>query len=146
MHMNTTPLPVFLLTLALGAPAATQDRAPRPNIVVLFADDHAQAATGCGVSAQATGIVFSRTTAQAMFQGIYASNGCTYTVVGQSVALPAAGATITGRTGAGNRDRRNRGRCGHAGAGKRRPGKRIYGRPTRYGDDRKLVPSGSRCR
>jgi len=45
--VNTPPVFLLPLALALATPALAQDAPKRPNIVVLFADDHAQAATGC---------------------------------------------------------------------------------------------------
>lgn len=61
----------------------------------------AQLASGCTVQAQATGIVFGTPTAQAVYRGISATTGCTFKVVGQAVARPNNGVTITGRTGVG---------------------------------------------
>lgn len=56
----------------------------------------AQAAIGCTVRAQATGIVFSRFNGTAQFKGITVPSGCSFKVIGKSVALPANGVTITG--------------------------------------------------
>ena len=52
--------------------------------------------------AQATLILFGKTTGQAVFQAISVPQGCTYKIIGQRVALPAKGVTITGRSGVGN--------------------------------------------
>ena len=55
----------------------------------------AQAAVGCTVQAQATGITFSRLNGTAQFKGITVPNGCIFKVIGKNVALPANGVTIT---------------------------------------------------